>query len=225
MARRVLSRLFPKSRCYYLLITQLLLIYVYPSLSEGVSSTPLLGLLFAITPMAGVYAVSDNRRTLIAATVLGAPALLSVIWHFFVPVSGINDDFVLLLVVIYYAFTTGAIIRHLFRRTRVDTDTILSAVSAYLMIGLTFAVTFMLLELRTPGAFVENTGNQVVEWGDMFYFSFVTLTTLGYGDMSPVAGHARSLAVLEAATGVLYMGTLIARLVSEYRVPGDKSQG
>jgi hypothetical protein len=217
MAGFILKKIFRKSRCYYLLISLVVLIYVYPALPASPVNFPLLGILFAITPLTGIYAVSDDRRVLLVAGILAAPALLSMIWHFFVPYSLVNDEFVLLTVVIYYAFTTGAIIRHLFRRDRVDTDTILSAISAYLMIGLTFAVVYMLVELTGPGAFVENTGNQVVEWGDMFYFSFVTLTTLGYGDISPVAPHARSLAILEAAAGVLYMSTLIARLVSEYR--------
>jgi hypothetical protein len=224
MAENVLKNIFTKSRCYYLLITLILLIYLYPALPASPYAFPFLGILFAITPLAGVYAVADERRTLVIATILGAPALLSLLWHFLVPYKMVNDEFLLLLVVVYYAFTTGAIIRHLFRRDRVDTDTILSAISAYLMIGLTFAVTYMLVELTGPGSFVENTGDQMVQWGDMFYFSFVTLTTLGYGDISPVAPHARSLAILEAAAGVLYMSTLIARLVSEYKRSDARSR-
>jgi hypothetical protein len=212
-----LKKLFSRSRCYYLLMSLIVLVYVYPALSGYTFAYRILGLLFAITPLTGIYAVSDERRTLIIATILGIPALLSVIWHFFVPFNLVHDEYVLVLVVLYYAFTTGAIIRHLFRRKTVDTDTILSAISAYLMIGVTFAVTYMLMEIRNPGSFIENTANQTVEWGDMFYYSFVTLTTLGYGDISPVATNARSASIFEAATGVLYMSTLIARLVSEYK--------
>jgi hypothetical protein len=217
MPFRIVKNLLSRSRCYYLLMSLVVLIYIYPALSGYKFAAHILGILFAATPLAGIYAVSDNRRTLVAATILGAPTILSMLWHFFSPYTLIHEEFLLVLVVLYYAFTTVAIIRHLFQMKSVDTDTILSAVSAYLMIGLTFAVWYMLMEIRTPGSFIESYGNQTIDWGDMFYYSFVTLTTLGYGDISPVTSNARSAAILEATCGVLYMSTLIARLVSEYR--------
>ena len=83
------------------------------------------------------------------------------------------------------------------------------------MIGLTFAVAYMLIETVHTGSFVVNYPSELV-WDDFFYFSVVTLTTLGYGDIVPVTPHARSVATLEATTGVLYMAILLARLVSEY---------
>ncbi len=213
----IIKKLLSRSRCYYLLISLIVLIYIYPTVSDYRFAAKLLGILFVITPLTGIYAVSDNRRVLTVGTILAIPAILSVVWHFFMPYSMVNDDFVLILIVVYYAFTTVAIVRHLFHRRSVDTDTILSAISAYLMIGLTFAVVYMLMELRGSGSFVENYGDQAIDWGDMFYYSFVTLTTLGYGDISPVTSQARSAAILEATIGILYMSTLIARMVSEYR--------
>lgn len=217
----LIKKLLPKSRSTFLLLSVVLIVFFYPSISESRHARYLLGILFAVTPLAGVYAVSGNRRIMIAATILGLPALIAVIGHFFLNLALIRDELYLSLIVVYYVFTTAAVIRHLFRRRKVDADTIITAVSAYLMIGLSFAVTYMLVALHDPGAFAQSTVTRALEWRDLFYFSFVTLTTLGYGDITPIAPHARSLAIFEAVCGVIYMSTLIARLVSEYHSSRD----
>ena len=204
-----------KSRCLYLLLSLVVLSFGFPIVAHLEIASRFLGFLFAVTPLAGVYAVSDERRQLIAATILGAPALLSIIAHFYLDLHLVGDTLYLSLIVVYYGYTTVAIIRHLFRRQEVDLDTILSAVSAYLMIGLTFSVAYMLIETAHPGSFMVNYLTDQM-WDELFYFSFVTLTTLGYGDIIPVTPQARSVATLEATTGVLYMAILLARLVSEY---------
>jgi hypothetical protein len=86
-------------------------------------------------------------------------------------------------------------------------------VAAYLLLGIIWAHAYALVALQRPGAFAGP-----VSPGDgpraFFYFSFVTLATLGYGDVLPVHPAARSLATLEAVTGTLYIAILLARLVS-----------
>jgi hypothetical protein len=211
------KKLTGTSRSIYLLVSLILLIYIYPVAADSRFAVYVLGILFATTPLTGVYAVADNRRTLIVATVLAIPAFISIIWHFFVGHTIANDEYFLVFIVIYYVYTTIAIIRSIFRRNTVDADIIINAVSAYLMIGLCFAVSFMLTETIVPGSLLEGTADGIVGWADIFYFSFVTLTTLGYGDISPATPQARSLATLEAVCGVMYMSILIARLVSDYQ--------
>jgi hypothetical protein len=74
----------------------------------------------------------------------------------------------------------------------------------------------------TPGgafAFNTNEGRQSIRGFNAFYFSFVTLSTVGYGDITPVSKVARMLAAMEAMTGLLYVAVLIARLVSLYSIP------
>lgn len=204
-----------RSRCLYLLLTLVFLLFGFSFVAHLAIAQRLLGVLFAVTPLAGVYAVSDDRRQMVVATILGAPALISILGHFYLHIDLISDTLYLGMIGLYYGFTTVAIIRHLFKKEQVDIDTILSAVSAYLMIGLTFAVVYVLLETAHPGSFVLNNPMQKL-WEDLFYFSIVTLTTLGYGDIVPVTAQSRSVASLEATTGVLYMAILLARLVSEY---------
>ena len=200
----------------YLLASLVALLFIYPVISHLPVAADLLGILFAVTPVAGVYAVSDRKKTLVVATILAVPALLSILGHFFLESALVTDRVFLGLMTVYYSYTTVAIIRHIFRMRKVDADTIISAISAYLMIGLSFAVAFMLVQFGTPEALVESTADNLVNWTDIFYFSIVTLTTLGYGDISPTIPIARSLATLEAVCGVMYMSILIARLVSDY---------
>jgi hypothetical protein len=93
---------------------------------------------------------------------------------------------------------------------------ILVSVSLYFLLGLTWFALYNLINLVQPGSFAEAgtplTG--VVHWSTMMYFSLVTLTTLGYGDIVAVKPTARMIATLEAAAGVLYVAITVARLVS-----------
>ena len=97
------------------------------------------------------------------------------------------------------------------------TQLILLAVAAYLLLGGVFAVTGNLLETFEPGSFVDNGApDRPLVWQGMLYASYVTLSTLGYGEILPVSPWARSLASLEAVTGTLFLAIVIARLVGAY---------
>ncbi len=101
-------------------------------------------------------------------------------------------------------------------------DTIFGAVCVYLLIGLSFAMICMLIEFALPGSFVTS-GNGITDlnlrvagqsnFSTSIYYRFVTLTTLGYGDLMPVSPPARTLSYIEAVIGQIYLTVLIARLV------------
>jgi hypothetical protein len=87
------------------------------------------------------------------------------------------------------------------------------------MLGLMWTVAYWLVDQLTPGgafSFNTNRGTQTMNGFTGFYFSFITLSTVGYGDITPVSRAARWLAAMEAMTGLLYVAVLIARLVSLY---------
>jgi hypothetical protein len=95
------------------------------------------------------------------------------------------------------------------------------------MLGLTWTVAYWLVDQLTPGgAFSFNTarGTQSMNGFTGFYFSFITLSTVGYGDITPVSQAARWLAAMEAMTGLLYVAVLIARLVSLYSTPKSNDE-
>lgn len=101
---------------------------------------------------------------------------------------------------------------YIFAARQVFTEIILAATSLYLILGSAFAAIFALIEWSQPGSFVGGNGN-VANWQELLYFSYVTLTSLGYGDILPVAYYAQAFAAFEAIVGVLYTVILLSRLV------------
>ncbi|MEI6160178.1 MAG: potassium channel family protein [Roseococcus sp.] len=110
----------------------------------------------------------------------------------------------------------GAILRQIFAPGRITFRRIEGAIAAYLLIGLVFACFYDLLHGLVPAAFLHHgePARAAEQVGSYLFFSFITLTTTGYGDIVPVHPVARSLAILEALTGQLYLAILLARLVS-----------
>ena len=123
----------------------------------------------------------------------------------------------------------ASLFRLVFGRPRVTAAVIYAAVSIYLLLGALFVPLFGALETFAPGSFVDTQRPDApVVWQQLIYYSYVTLTTLGYGDILPVSSWARSLASLEAVVGVLYLAILMARLVGLYGqrwLPGERSEG
>lgn len=104
--------------------------------------------------------------------------------------------------------------RFVFRRGTVPgIDLVLAAITAYLILGGLAAASFTLLEIAAPGSFEDPQADGPLTWQQMLYYSYVTVATLGYGDMLPVTPWARSLGSLLSIVGTLYLTVVVARLV------------
>ena len=110
-----------------------------------------------------------------------------------------------------------AVVRRVLAKPEVTIQSIYGALSAYLIIGLMFAACYAAFEHVGQQDFFAN--NQPANTQTFQYFSFTTLTTLGYGDFTAAGSGGRSIAVMEALTGQVFLATLVARLVSAYRAP------
>jgi Ion channel len=113
----------------------------------------------------------------------------------------------------------AAALRYAFRARTIDAEHVYAALSAYLLAGLYFGLLYWVLEQLGLGAFATS-GN--FSRTTAIYFSFVTLATLGYGDITPHTDIARSVAILEAVGGQLFLAVLVARLVSLYTMQTKK---
>ena len=197
---------------HYLLVSLVLLLVIYPYVSAGPNGPVALNVLSSVILITGIYAVSYRRRQIAIATLLGVPAFAFNWLHIVAgtpALEKIGSTFTLL----FYAFTAFVVLSRVLTTRRITTDTIYGAVSVYLLMGLTWATAYDLVESINPGSFSAGSGGGTLAFPAFIYFSFVTLATLGYGDITPVTDQARSLALLEAVSGTIYIAVLIARLV------------
>jgi hypothetical protein len=185
----------------------LVLTFVAPLLGRGDGRAPIVDLGLAVLLVSGVAGL-DMPRGMRAA--LGATALVALVVRILPGASALSVSAATLASL---ALLSVVVLEKAFREGPIDSRRIQGAVAAYLLIGLAFASAFHMVDLLVPEAFASarETGEQARNW---IYYSFVTLTTVGYGDIAPVHPVARSLAMLEALTGQLYPAILIGRLVS-----------
>jgi hypothetical protein len=201
-------------RFRFLTIVLLCMIALRPFLEELVFLGFLTDLIFVFLFFSGVYAVRDDQSSYHAAWVLTAGFVafrLSRLYGW----ADWAEPFENLLVALFLAFTLYSIYRQMQREQQVTLDLIFAACCSYLLIGLVWAHAYYFVELAYPGSFkgIEPGEEEVMEFG---YYSFITLTTAGFGDIVPVSQQARSLSVLEAVTGQLYLAILVGRLVGAY---------
>jgi Ion channel len=175
-------------------------------------------LLGAAIFLSAIYAVATQRRNWIIALVLAGPAAA-----LHVMVVFRSDPWLVaptaVFTVLFLAFTIVSLLRPVIAARRVTTDTIYGAVSVYLLMALAWGTAYFLLATLQPGAISMDAArhpHHAIDWSDCVFYSYVTLTSLGYGDMVPVTAQARSLSILEAVSGIMYVAVLIARLVGVY---------
>jgi len=207
-----------------LLIALGLLFFFFPFVEEVKSGDIIVAILLSLVLLCAVIAVADHRRVFFIALVLAVPAIGGR-W-----ISHFRPDLVpppvfLTSGLVLIAFVVWNLLRFVLRAPSVNTDVLCASISAYLMLGIVWTIAYWLVDQVTPGgAFAFNTSGekQSMHGFNAFYFSFITLSTVGYGDITPVSKVARMLAAMEAITGLLYVAVLIARLVAIYSSP--KSQ-
>ena len=173
-----------------------------------------------ITLLAGIYAISRTKRVLAISSTLAVFALVgawtSELMH--TTSWSVAGDMCMAL---FFGFTACMVLRDIWKAERVTGDTVIGSICAYMLIGATWAFLYSLVEWLVPGSFSCTAANPATpgvathhDYPSLMYFSFVTLASLGYGDVIPIKGAARMLATAEAIVGQFYVAVLVARLVS-----------
>ncbi len=204
------------------LLIALALFFIWAPFVEEIEGGELIvSALFSLVLLAGVVAVADSKRVLVIAIVLAIPAIAGRWMNHFRP-DLVPPHVFLTAGLILIAFVVANLLRFVLRAPSVNADVLCASISAYLMLGLMWTLAYWLVDQLTPGgafSFNTNAGTRSINGFTGFYFSFITLSTVGYGDITPVSRIARWLAAMEAMTGLLYVAVLIARLVSLYSAP------
>ncbi len=203
-----------------LLLVLATVVLLFPALQTNGTSRFALDLLLSVTFISSFLAIFTNHRYRIPALILGIPTAVGVWASYALPGdSGLPMRILFhILGASFFGFTVYVILHNIHTSTVISTDSIYGAFCGYLMIGLLFGHLFTVTALVTDDAFRGN-GFAPQSPDDLHflltYYSFLTLTTVGYGDIVPHAGEARGLAIIEAIMGQFYIAVLVAELIGK----------
>ena len=217
-------------RKFSILLLSLLSMVVVPAL-RGRDDDMLSGLLVGIVLVAAVHAVSERPRVTVIFTAVAIVVFSGRLASLFGDRLRYQDTISagsFAVGALFLAMTLVMVFRAVLRAPHVTGDSVMGAVAVYLLIGFMWANLYAFVEFSEPGSFnfpayARADNRPLIPEHTFGYYSFVTLTTLGFGDVTPITLRARTLSWLEAVVGVSYMATVIAFLVSQ--VVADQREG
>lgn len=201
------------------MVALLALLLFMPFALEGVWQRNVLSLLATLTFIGGIRALSNTKRHVVIGITLVIPPF---IMQWVTSVFKLDNPSIFLLPSFYslpfYIFLGYLIIKYIFQSGPVTRDRLFAAICFYLLMGIFWTHCYVIIASLSPGAFSFGSDGYVkgTLFSKLAYFSYVTLTTVGYGDITPVGPYAQSLAMLESIIGVLFLTTLVARLAGLY---------
>ena len=208
--------LFPESKhkeYILLVVVSILTLIAYPFLLTSEYGTLGYHALITILLLTGVYSSGRKGDMVKAGLFFGGLSLILNRVTFFG-----EDQFILVYLIatlIFFVIITINVISTLLYQKKIDAEVIVWSVAAYLMIGMAGSFLFSIIEILQPGSF-NTTVPMIDNVPSMLYYTFVTMLTLGYGDMVPVGGHAQMRSILVAVCGQLYLVILIGLLIGKY---------
>lgn len=210
-----MTRVSEKNNFIYLTVSLVILLLVAALVDQFPIplGTHLVQALTVLTLASGVIGLQNSRLRFRTRLGLIASLIAIVLLGVLLDVQGLHYTH-LLIMISFYTWATWLAARQVLFTGPIDRNKIVGAICIYLLMGLIWALSYLLIAQAVPGAF---NGLEQLPWyenfADVSYYSYVTLTTLGYGDISPVAPVARFLVYMEAIVGVFYMAILVASLI------------
>lgn len=172
----------------------------------------------------GVWNLVSAKKLLIIGGIIAVIGIAASTINFFLDMPGLELVNIVIMLVFSLA-STWIVVKNLLLSGSVDVNKIIGAICLYLLLGLNWSIFYLFINMAIPGSFhglaATAPGNQLP---DLLYYSFVTMTTLGYGDLTPVKPLARTVAYLEAIVGQFYVAVLVAWLVGMYLSGKDQNQ-
>jgi hypothetical protein len=211
-------------RCSYVLLALLSLILLYPYVIEWAWGRLVLVAMASCIFVAIAYAIGRSRQRLIAGSFF-AVALLGLQWTYLATGDRLIFGVGVIIFLLFMVFAIAQLFGYLMRHGPVTADKLHAALAVYVLGAFLWAGLYMLLNHINPGSLLVNTARgSLLDFYDMLYFSFTTLTSVGYGDLTPATRRAESLVILEQIAGVFYVAVLIARLAGLYPPGADRSK-
>jgi hypothetical protein len=189
------------------------LILIFPYMEVVPFGELIFMLLITSFLLSALYSVSDRPSQVAVGFLLAIPTLLCSWTYIFLPTPKIWIALLLTLTV-FFAYIILAILHRVITVRQVTMVELYRAVMIYIMISVVFGMLYLLLEILAPHSFQFNAGPADTQ--SLFYFSFVALSTAGFGDITPISPVSRSLVSIELLVGVMYMAVLIGLLVNAH---------
>lgn len=215
------ATLFRQWRYLFLLGALLLLLVVHPILAEFGILESLFDALFVVVMVMLVLVLTQDKVWMVISYCMCVPAAtLSIGGHFLT--SSARDASLFaghVIAAVFFVLVTGKIIHSIFVSRQISLDSIFGAICGYLLLGIAWGLMFAMIYSTNSESFrLDDSIGRQLERGDsstqvFMYYSFVTLTTVGYGEITPLSSTTRTLAWVEAMTGQLYLAVLIAGLI------------
>jgi hypothetical protein len=208
-----------------LMLAQLLVLLAYPLVGKTAVGGGVIYGCLAVVLTAAVYATSETPRSFRIALALSIPSfgmiVLTVldIWLRFLPDETLLPILTSASTAVFFGYALARLFLGILRVDRITSDVLCEAVAVYLLMGFAWGSFYSFIERISPGSFqfAAAPDAPLSRMWTLLYYSFVTLTTLGYGDIVPATDLARSVAVIEAVMGVMYVAIIIARLAGLYK--------
>lgn len=205
---------------YNLLLTSLILLFIFRPYTDSLLYLAIWKLFLITVFLSVIFTQKHNKGIKIIATALSA-ASISLSWInllYKLDIAFISNT---ILTSIFIFICTSSIVRNVLIRARVTAETLKGVISAYFMVAFAFAYIYYLIEYLVPGSFHfiqhKTTLFSYTEYlSEMLYFSFGTLLTIGFGDITAITSIGQTAVIIEGIIGQLYVAILVARLVSIY---------
>ncbi len=179
-------------------------------------------LAYSLLILSGIQAATKNKKDFILISVLGGLGFLSIWASYVLEQSSLAQWLKIISLLGFYSFLALLLFQKIAKNKIVDLSIIFASISGYLLIGMVGGLIFEGLNSAIPNSFNGLSANSNLF--DLQYFSFITLTSVGYGDISPASEAARSLVLVFALAGQLYLTILIAILVGKYLSQGGRRE-
>jgi hypothetical protein len=214
-----------EGKVIYLLALIVLVQFGYPITAYGTLALIAYELLYASMIVVGILLGRDSRFHTVFLSITGIAYLAASLLYALNPGAGWAVFATYLALIPYLGMLIWILGRFLAAVQTITRDVLYAAAALYLLIGAVFVPVYGLVDVLLPGAFRDGTfPDAPVQWQQLIYFSYTTLTSSGYGDILPVSWWARSLANLEMIAGVFFITIVLSRLVSLYsESKGEKS--
>jgi len=219
----VITTMFDKARSrpdLLLLLSLLLVILVHPVLDHGNIRRLVLGVLMFVPLLLATVRLSEIKRWVWPSVLLMAGAFTFAVVSSIFPVRtliGMKWG----LLTAFFGLTVAGLFPYLKNARSVTDAHLYTAASIYLLLGMQWFALYSAIDVFHPGAILLSAAGTDRQ-SELLYFSLVTLSTIGYGDIVPLHGEVRMLAALEGVTGVLYIAITVALLVSAYKQPANE---